>query len=54
VYLTDGVFLYRIAGLVSGGEMIELEDYGLDVVTARLRDVAARRLRVVTPAWTAS
>ena len=53
VYLTDEIFLYRIAGLASSGlgEMVELEDcYGLDVVTAPLRDVAARRLRVVTPA----
>jgi len=51
-YLTDGVFLYRVAGVVRGasGEMIELEDcFFLDVVEVPLADVRARRLRVVVP-----
>ena len=53
VYLTDEVFLYRIAGFVDGdaGEMAEVEDcYGLDVVHVPVRELRARRLRVVTPA----
>ena len=53
VYVTDGVFLYRVLGLVTseGDELVELEDcYGLDVVRVPLADVNARRLRVVTPA----
>jgi hypothetical protein len=53
VYLTDEVFLYRVIGLVASGagEMVELEDcYWLDVVRVPVRDVRARRLRVVTPA----
>jgi hypothetical protein len=52
MYVTDGVFLYRVAGRVrsDAGEMVELEDcYGLDVVTASEEDLRARRLRVVTP-----
>jgi hypothetical protein len=52
-YLTDEVFLYRVVGLVASGvdELVELEDcYQLDVVRVRLRDLRARRLRVVTPA----
>ncbi len=52
MYLTDGVFLYRVAGLVRrrADEMVELEDcYGLDVVTVPEADLRARRLRVVTP-----
>jgi hypothetical protein len=51
-YLTDEVFLYRVVGLVGSGtgEMVELEDcYGLDVVDVPVRDLHARRLRVVTP-----
>ena len=52
VYLTDGVFLYRVDDvLVTGaGEMAELEDcYWLDIVCVPVADVVARRLRVVTP-----
>jgi hypothetical protein len=54
-YLTDGVFLYRVVGLVTGvgAEMVELEDcFFLDVVVVPLADVRARRLRVVTPSRT--
>lgn len=53
-YLTDEVFLYRVADvLVTGaGEMAELEDcYWLDIVRVPISDVLARRLRVVTPTW---
>jgi hypothetical protein len=53
VYLTDGVFLFRVIGLVPdvAGEMVELEDcYGLDVVQVSVSDLHARGLRVVTPA----
>jgi hypothetical protein len=52
VYLTNEAFLYRVVGLVAGGmdEIVELEDcYGLDVVRVPMRDLSARRLRVVTP-----
>ena len=51
-YLTDGVFLYSVVGvLVTGfGEMVDLEDcYGLDVVRVPVGDLLARRLRVVIP-----
>ncbi len=53
VYLTDGVFLYRVVGLVTSGAggMVELEDcYWLDVVRVAVKDLGTRRLRVVTPA----
>jgi hypothetical protein len=53
VYLTDEVFLYRVVGLAANGvgQMVELEDcYRLDVVRVPVRDLRARRLRVVTPA----
>jgi hypothetical protein len=53
MYLTDGVFLYRIAGFFLNGPdpTVELEDcYGLDVVKVSTRDLRARRLRLVTPA----
>ena len=53
VYLTDEVFLYRVVGLAANGvgQMVELEDcYWLDVVRVPVRDLRARRLRVVTPA----
>jgi hypothetical protein len=53
VYLTDEVFLYRVVGLAASGlaETVELEDcYRLDVVQVPVRDLRARRLRVVTPA----
>jgi hypothetical protein len=52
-YLTDGVFLFRVVGVVASGadEMVALEDcYWLDVVHVPLSDLRARRLRVVTPA----
>ena len=52
IYLTDEVFLYRVVDLVASGvgEMVELEDcYWLDVVLVPLRDLRARRLRVVRP-----
>lgn len=53
VYLTDGVFLYRVVRVVAGaaGEMVELEDcFLLDIVRVPLGEVRARRLRVITPA----
>jgi hypothetical protein len=47
MYLTNGVFLYRVSGLVATG----LEDcYGLDVVCVPMKDLHARGLRIVTPA----
>jgi hypothetical protein len=52
-YLTNGVFLYRVVGFVTGaaGEMVELEDcYWLDVVRVSMTDLRSRRLRLVTPA----
>jgi hypothetical protein len=49
VYLTDGVFLYRVVRFVAGG-VVELEDcYGLDVVQVEVADLHARGLRPVTP-----
>jgi hypothetical protein len=49
VYLTDEVFLYRLAGVTAEG-MVELEDcYWLDVVRVPASDVRARELRVVVP-----
>jgi len=53
VYLTDEVFLYRVVGLAANGvgQIVELEDcYRLDAVRVPVRDLRARRLRVVTPA----
>ncbi len=53
VYLTNEVFLYRVAGVVGSGadEVVELEDcYGLDSVKVSAVDLHARRLRVVAPA----
>jgi hypothetical protein len=53
VYLTDEVFLYRVCDvLVTGaGDRVDIEDcYWLDVVRVPARDVAKRRLRVVTAA----
>jgi hypothetical protein len=55
MYLTDGVFLYRVTGFVANGmdatATLEVEDcYGLDVVKVSINDVEARRLRLVTPA----
>ena len=52
VYLTDEVFLYRLAGSMPRGtaEAVELEDcYALDVVEVSLSDLRARGLRIVTP-----
>jgi hypothetical protein len=52
VYLTDGVFLYRVARLfVDGADVtVELEDcYRLDVVEVSMSDLRARGLRLVTP-----
>ena len=51
-YLTDEVFLYRVADLLmtGAGEMVELEDcYGLDVVRVPVDELRDRRLRVVAP-----
>ena len=53
VYVTDGVFLYRIVRVVAGAaaDMVELEDcFLLDIVRIPLADLRARRLRVITPA----
>jgi len=53
LYLTNGVFLYRVVGMAGSAtdDMVALEDcYGLDVVLVPIQDVRARRLRVVTPA----
>jgi hypothetical protein len=52
IYLTNGTFLYRVAGVRTseGGDMAELEDcYGLDVVRVPVDDLRARGLRLVTP-----
>ena len=52
VYLTDEVFLYRLAGFMTRGiaEIVELEDcYRLDVVRVPISDVRARGLRIVMP-----
>jgi hypothetical protein len=52
VCLTDEVFLYRVVDHVANpaGEAVDVEDcYRLDVVRVPARDLAARRLRVVTP-----
>ena len=54
VYLTDEVFLYRVVGLVTGGQgdVVQLEDcYFLDVVSVPVRNLTERRLRVVTPGY---
>jgi hypothetical protein len=53
VYLTDETFLYRIARVLGTGrgDTVELEDcYLLDCIRVPLKDLDARRLRVVTPA----
>jgi len=52
VYLTNGVFLYRVVRPGEGelDAIVELEDcYGLDVVRVPVTRLSARRLRVVTP-----
>jgi hypothetical protein len=49
-YLTNGVFLYRVVDLVmtDSGETAAIEDcYQLDVVRVPVRELVARRLRVV-------
>jgi hypothetical protein len=53
LYLTNEVFLYRVAGVADDGtgELVEIEDcYSLDVVLVSIADLRARGLRVVTPA----
>ncbi|HTP18026.1 MAG TPA: hypothetical protein VMJ65_00390 [Solirubrobacteraceae bacterium] len=53
MYLTDGVFLYRVVDVVEteSGEMADIEDcYRLDIVRIPMCDLLSRRLRVVTPA----
>ena len=55
VYLTDEIFLYRVAGCAGLGaaSTVELEDcFGLDVVRVPADALKARRLRMVTPART--
>jgi hypothetical protein len=50
MYLTDEVYLYRVVGLVAGGQdgVVELEDcYWLDVVRVPAKDLRERHLRVV-------
>jgi hypothetical protein len=50
VHLTNGVFLYRLAGPLLSEETVEVEEcYSLDVVRVPVRHVRERRLRVVTP-----
>jgi len=52
IYLTDGVFLYRVAGLEGAGPdgAVDVEDcYGLDIVKVSVADLRARRLRAVMP-----
>ena len=51
-YLTDGVFLYRVADAVAcrGDDAVELEDcYGLDIVRVEAAELRRRNLRVVVP-----
>jgi hypothetical protein len=53
VYLTNGVFLYRVVDIVvtESGQMADIEDcYGLDIVRMPMRAVLAGRLRLVKPA----
>jgi hypothetical protein len=53
VYLTDGVFLFRLAGVTPGAPepTVELEDCFLpDVVRVPVAQLRARGLRVITPA----
>jgi hypothetical protein len=53
VYLTNGVFLYRVVvrARSDADEVLELEDcYRLDVVRVPVSALRARGLRVVTPA----
>ena len=51
MYLTDGIFLYRVVG-ASGeqDDVVELEDcYSLNVARVPVRALRERRLRVVKP-----
>jgi hypothetical protein len=53
MYLTNGVFLYRVVDVVltESGEMADIEDcYRLDIVRVPMRDLLVRGLRVVRPA----
>jgi len=51
LYLTDGVFLYRVVDVSLSDEMVDIEDcYSLDRVRVSMEALLARRLRVVTPA----
>ncbi len=55
LYLTNEVFLYRVIGMAADepDEIVELEDcYSLQVAFVPLRELRARRLRVVRPAPT--
>jgi hypothetical protein len=52
IYLTNGVFLYRLLGFVGGAtdDTVELEDcYRLDVVRVSFTELCGRQLRVVVP-----
>ena len=53
VYLTNGIFLYRVAGVLADVEdgLVELEDcYRLDVVHVPITELVQRCMRLVTPA----
>ena len=55
VYLTNGVFLYRVAGLLADADdgLVELEDcYLLDVVHVPITELSELCMRLVTPAGT--
>jgi len=57
MYLTNGVFLYRVVDVVltDSGEMADIEDcYWLDVVRIPICDLLARGLRVVNAGLTSS
>ena len=52
-YLTNGIFLYRVVGLLADVEdgLVELEDcYLLDVVHIPMTVLGQRAMRIVTPA----
>ena len=51
VYLTDGVFLFRIIGPICAGDdaVAQVEDcYSLNVIRIPVRELVARGLRPVT------
>jgi hypothetical protein len=55
VYLTNGIFLYRVAGLLADADdgLVELEDcYLLDVVHVPITELGQLCMRLVTPAGT--